>query len=361
MKAYLVAILISLCLFSCSRPEAGNDPKGGSITEASLLNIVPGNGYNVVEVADPWNPGKLLDRYVLVPRGVRPDSLPEGTVIEVPLRSAVVYSSVHSTGIAMLGASGAISGVTDAQYFSSLPNDSVVDLGSSLSPSIEKLITLAPDAILLSPYQNSGFGEIATAGFPIVQMADYMENTPLGRAEWMKFLGLLFGREAEADSVFTAVADRYNSLKAKVEASGERHPKVITEQLTSGTWYVPGGKSYMAHLLRDAGADYPWADNASTGSLPLNVEQVVAKASDADIWLLRTYGYDETRENMLVASSMYRYLKPFSEYAIYGCNTAEYNIFDLMAFRPDSVLGEFVSIFHPSVSSRSPLFYHKVK
>lgn len=191
----IAIFLFALFFASCKSAESDNSSRGEYISDASLLDVSEGDGYTLVKVHDPWNRDKLLDSYVLVPRGTSPDSLPEGTKIEVPLQSAVVYSSVHGTGIAMLGVSDAISGVTDAQYFTHLPNDKVVDLGSSLSPSVEKLLTLSPDAILLSPYQNSGFGEIATLGVPIVQMADYMENTPLGRAEWVKFLGMLLIRK----------------------------------------------------------------------------------------------------------------------------------------------------------------------
>lgn len=165
-------------------------------------------------------------------------------------------------------------------------------------------------------------------------MADYMENTPLGRAEWIKFLGLLFGREQEADSIFTYVSAKYDAMRAIVAQSSDAKPKVLTEQLTSGVWFVPGGDSYMSHLLQDAGANYPWAEDKSTGSLQLNVEQVLTKAGDADVWIVRTYGYDESRDNMLTASDMYRHFKAFNDDGIYGCNTATSNIFDILAFRP---------------------------
>ncbi len=357
---YLLFALFLLPLCSCGGHHNASVSQNDSTTEARLLAITKNDGYTLVEVADPWNEGKVLDRYVLIPRGNRPDTLPEGTVIEVPLRSAVVYSSVHTFGLEMLGAEDAVTGVADAQYFSKLPNEKVVDIGSALSPSIEKLITLAPEAILLSPYQNSGFGDVAHTSIPIIQMADYMENTPLGRAEWLKFLGLLFGKEHEADSVYNEVAAKYMDLAQKVEKDGSRRPKVLTEQLTSGVWYVPGGRSYMAHLLHDAGGEYPWSADTSTGSVPLSVEEVLATAGDADIWLLRTYGYDESRKNMLTASDLYRHFKPFTSGGIYGCNTAATNIFDIMAFRPDSVLGEYVRVLHPGMLPGEPKFFHKV-
>lgn len=362
MKLFFRAIISILCLglMSCSHPSAQTSPRDGIIQEASFLKIYKYDGYTKVEVADPWNYGKLLDTYLLVSPEADIDTLPRGTIIRVPLHRAVVYSSVHTTGMEMLEASDAVAAVADGEYFSTLPNPDVVDIGASLSPSIEKLIAVAPDAILLSPYQNSGFGEVQSLGVPLVQMADYMETTPLGRLEWLKFLGLLFGQEQKADSAFEAISTRYKELRDKVAAAGEKSPKVITEQLNSGTWFVPGGNSYMAHMLRDAGADYPFSDNASTGSVPLSIEEVMTRAADADFWLIRTYGYEETRGNLLSASTLYRHLKPFAQDAIYGCNTAQTNIFDLMAFRPDSVLAEYVSIFHPSLSTSKPKFFKKI-
>jgi len=357
-----IILLIALAFFvSCKDNRVEKQDKGERIACAKLLNIVDGNGYTVVEVSDPWNAGKLLDRYVLVARGSEADSLPEGTKIEVPLTSAIVYSSVHTYGIEAIGADDAVTGVADAQYFSKLPDEKVVDIGSSLSPSIEKVIQLAPQAIILSPYQNSGFGDIARTGISIVQMADYMENTPLGRAEWIKFLGLLFGRENQADSMYEAVCANYEKLRERIAESAKTRPRVLTEELTSGVWYVPGGDSYMAHLLQDAGGDYPWRDDKSTGSLQLNIEAVLAEAGDADVWIVRTYGYDETRDNMLAASEMCRHFKAFKTDGIYGCNTSATNIFDLMAFRPDSVLKEYASILHPALAGSQLRFFKKIK
>ncbi len=359
---HYIIIIIALAFFaSCKDNRVETQEKGERTACAKLLNIVDGKGYIVVEVSDPWNSGKLLDRYVLVARGSEVDSLPEGTKIKVPLTSAVVYSSVHTYGIEAIGAENAVTGVADAQYFSKLPNEKVVDIGPSLSPAVEKVIQLAPQAIILSPYQNSGFGDIARTGIPIVQMADYMENTPLGRAEWIKFLGLLFGREHQADSMYEAVSARYEKLRGKVAESAEKKPRVLTEQLTSGVWYVPGGDSYMAHLLQDAGGDYPWKNDKSTGSLQLNIETVLAEAGDADVWIVRTYGYDETRDNMLAASELYRHFKAFRADGIYGCNTAATNIFDIIAFRPDSVLAEYAGILHPALVDTQPRFFKRIK
>lgn len=365
MRALMAITFFTLLkmLTSCAAEHTASAPSGADeCPEAELLSLTRHDGYTVAEVNDPWNAGKLLDRYVLVPTGADTAgmALPPGTLLRVPLTSAAVYSTVHGRGFDELGARGAITGVCDAEYFASMGLDSsVVDLGPSLGPSVERLRLLAPQAIVLSPYQNSGFGEVALAGIPIVQMADYMETTPLGRAEWIKFIGELTGRRAEADSLYAAVSEEYCRLREVAAAAESPRPKVLTEQLTSGVWYVPGGASYMARMIADAGGEYPWADDAHTGSLQLDIERVMARAADADIWLLRTYGYTETASNMLQASGLYRHFSAFPS-GVYCCDSKASPIYDVMAFHPEAVLADFIAIFHPDAALRQPVFYNKI-
>ncbi len=362
MKTNFLYILIIALLCSCSGEQKSLTEGVDECPQAQLLSLTRHDGYTLAEVQDPWNDGKLLDRYVLVPADADTYgmNLPDGTLLRVPLTSAAVYSSVHGRGFDEVGARSVITGVCDADYFpASLLDSAVVDLGPSLSPSVERMRALAPQAIVLSPYQNSGFGEVALTGIPIVQMADYMETTPLGRAEWIKFIGELTGRRHQADSIYSAVSEEFNRLRDMAAAAASPRPKVLTEQLTSGVWYVPGGASYMAHLIADAGGDYPWASDTHTGSLQLDVERVMAQASDADVWLIRTYGYMESRPNMLQASGLYRHFKAFDS-GLYGCDSKVSPIYDVMAFHPEVVLADFIAIFHPDAGLPQPVFYKKI-
>ena len=190
---------IMLLFTSCFRGghDAGStlDTQDSVITAARLLSIQRTADYTVVTVGDPWR-GGVLHRYVLVPRDADlPKDLPEGTIVRTPVNRALVYSSVHTSLLNELGAIDAVRGVVDSQYFidsyitQGLATGKIADCGNSMNPTVEKVIDMQPDAIMLSPYQDASYGQIAKLDIPIIECADYLEYDPLGRAEWIKFYG----------------------------------------------------------------------------------------------------------------------------------------------------------------------------
>lgn len=373
MKYFYLCIIsaVMACMAGCggSGSNASESGVGDTLTRhASLLTIVDRGGWVDVAVADPWNEGRQLARYALVHRdSVMPDSLPEGAVtVTVPLRRSVVYSAVHTSPIVELGAVDAIAGVADAQYF--WPGDTIsalvasgriVDIGNSMQPTMERVLELQPDAILLSPYENAGHGEIALSAAPLIECADYMEATPIGRAEWVLLLGELYGRRDEARAILDGVIDGYGDLVYKVGRSELPAPTVITEMPQSGVWYVPAGGSYMSRMLADAGGVNPWADEAGAGSLQLDAEAVLAKGEDAGVWLVRTFGFDAGLSTLVDATPLSREFKAFKNGCVYGCNTAEAPIYNDIAFHPERVLADYVAIFHPDVMEGYALRYYK--
>ena len=189
-----------------------------------------------MELRNPWDTLKTLHTYILTDRdNTDTGNLPEGTVVRTPLSNAIVYSSVHNSLLAETGAIESIAGVCDIQYIkhpqikTMYEKGSIADCGSSMSPDIEKIIDLNADAVLLSPFENSGgYGRIESIGIPIIECADYMETSPLGRAEWMKFYGLLTGKEEETYSFFRKIEQEYLTLKHMTKDVHHR-PTVITE------------------------------------------------------------------------------------------------------------------------------------
>ncbi|MDE6528116.1 MAG: ABC transporter substrate-binding protein, partial [Muribaculaceae bacterium] len=226
---------------------------------------------------------------------------------------------------------------------------------------IEAVVALSPDAILLSPFENAGHGVLAQTGIPIIECADYMESTPKGRAEWVKFLGLLYGCGAQADSIYRDVAAAYDTIVSRVAQCDAPRPVVLTEMLTDGYWFVPGGGSYMARLLQDAGAEYPWSNDRSTGSLQLDFSSVYARAADADFWLIRTYGHDLTLDDMRSVYLLNSQFKAFKEGNVYVANTAEVPLFEEFPFHPEKLLEEYARIFHPDVAGESLRYFHRVR
>lgn len=365
MKKLVYGLLCIVLLAACSQktevaPEA--------LQYASGLAIKKYDSYTEVTVFDPWSKGEILQTYLLVAKDSElPDALPAGTVVRTPINNVLVYSDVHARAIKELGCVNSVGGVCDARFFktqeivSGLASGKVVDCGMSANPSVEKIVSSSPEAIMLSPFQNAGYGVLSNLGIPIIEFAEYMEQTPLGRAEWIKFLGLLYGKEEVADSIFASVEERYDSLVVLAKDM-ETRPKVLTETVTSGVWYVPGGKSYKAAMFRDAGADYPWSDDMSSGSLSLDFSQVLDKAQDADIWLITTYGQELTRKSLLEIYPHNDQFAAYGDQGIYYANSSECGIFEETPFHPDLLLKEYVKLFHPELLPDYQFrYYHPIK
>lgn len=346
----MMTIIVSGCNGKTDNNAAGND---SVITHAKLLSLVRNNGYTVATISDPWNDGQVLQRYVLVPAdSTLPGELPEGVLVRTPLRHALVYSSVHTSLFKELECWDAVAGVTDSQFFNDddvtrgIASGAITDCGSSMQPTVEKVIAMNADAILLSPYQDASYGHITQLGVPIIECADYMEYTPLGRAEWIKFYGELLGKRALADSIFTAVTSRYNSICDRVKKQGGKRPVVLTENVINGVWNVPGGQSYMARLIADAGGDFPWADDTHTGSLSLDFNQVLARAQKADVWLIKSFSI-KSLNDLRNSYGLNSEFDAFKHHRVYGCDTNETHFFERFPFHPDLLLKEYHLLFYP--------------
>lgn len=354
---FILPALLAM-LSGCGSSSSTSADVGGDtvMTQSTLLEIVDREGYSVATVKNPWDTAAVLATYILVPREMSADSvaqLPKGTVVRVPLEKSLVYSGVHGGAIEELGRLDAIAAVADGEYVTlpsiktRLSSGKIKDVGSSMSPSVEAIVELSPDAIITSPYNNSGHGAIESLGVPIIEMADYMEPTPLGRAEWIKFIGRLYGEVSMADSIYNSVVNAYSDTKAKVEAANEK-PVAITEQPVSGVWTLPGGGSYAAAMLADAGAVYPWSDNPSAGSIELDPAAVLDRAENADFWFIRSFGPLSLADlcgNFPLANRF----KAVKDGGVYVCDTSASPLFDEFPFHPERLLRDYATIFHPDL------------
>lgn len=366
------AMLAGVALCACKREASFTYTEAGAADtlthHAQYLTIADcGGGLVRVDIVNPWDEDKMLARYALVDRdSVVPDTLsPEIVVIRTPVDRAAVFSSVHTAAFDELGALGQLAAIADRQYFT--PDDTVsvllgkgdiVDLGTAASPSVELLAASGVKAVLRSPMQGVA-GAKYPAGVAAVECADYMEPTPIGRAEWILLLGELTGKRQEARDILDKVIDNYSSLVFKAGSATTPRPKILAETEYSGVWYVPQGGSYMARLYADAGADWPWADTTGSGSLSLSLEEVAAKALDADLWLVRSYGYETTTSTLKALNPRYTAFEAWKRGNIYSCDTEKRNIFNDVAFHPDKVLAEYIAIFHPELMPGYELQYFK--
>lgn len=374
MMKYKILIFCSICIAVLLLSACGGRGRTASFSGrgdtlevkfAENLCIVSYDGYKVATLRNPWDTLKTLQTYIIIGKGQpMPANLPEGTLVRVPLQNAVVYSSVHCSLIDRLGALESIGGVCDLKYIK-MPEiqervrvGRVTDAGSGLNPDIEKIIDLNPDGILLSSFENNGgYGRIEKLGVPIIECADYMETSSLGRAEWMKFYGLLFGQYERADSAFAAVEEEYLSLKEKVDKQ-EGRPSVFSELKNGAAWYVPGGRSTMGRIYADAGGDYVFSYLDNSGSSPMNFETVLDKAQDADIWLVKyNSGQDKTYRELQGEYAPYARFKAFQDKHIYGCNTAKVPYYEEIPFHPEWLLKDLIKIFHPQLAEGYELKY----
>ena len=340
--------------------------QGDSVFFAKGFQIETHDGYTLATVRNPWNNRLALQRYVLVSKSdALPEILPEGVLIRTPLARTVCYGSVQCVFLSELDALRTLVGVCEPQYINipyvreNIQNGKIVDLGQAGNPDLEKIMLIEPEALFTAPIENSGYGQATKLGIPFIECVDYMESTPLGRAEWIRFLALFFEGKEIADSLFRETVDRYNEL-VRLSATVDKQPSVFAETVYSGIWYQPGGNSYIAQLFRDAGADYLWKGDTNTGSIGLTFETVLEKAEKADFWLIKYNNlYDMTYRKLVQENPNYALFDAYKKRNIYICNTGKVPYYEELPIHPDLILKDMVLIFHPELLPDYQLRYYK--
>ncbi len=350
---FLLAALVTSC---GSRGEKLNDGNGAiGFKYAQLLKVDSTSEVPSFAVADPWQHGKVLQKVSTAK----------------PLNRVVVFTTSHCQLLYYLGMADKIVGVCDSRYI--LIKDiqrrlklkdgekgRIVDCGNSMSPNVERIISLKPDAIILSPYEGMSLGQLEKLGIPIIQAADYMETSSLGRAEWMCYYGRLLGCGERADSLFNVVDSTYQSLKAYA-AKLPQGLSVLTERKTGDIWYTPGGESTIGVTIRDAHGGYAFADDKHSGSLALSFEQILAKAGESDVWAFKFNGTKMmTKADLLKEFHGYEALKAFKTGNIYECNCSLIPYFEEVSWRPDYLLREMIQLLHPGENLGGLRYYKKL-
>ena len=378
MRHWKLSLLLYSCvavsLLSCGRRTAAEPQTAGDslfMKYSTLLSIAEYDGYTLATIKNPWKPGKLLHQYALVPRtsDIRHQTsiLPEdATVIEVPIQRAAVFTTVHCALLTEFGLGDRIVGVADSKYIKipyiheHIAKGRIVDCGNGLNPVVEKIMDVKPDVIMLSPFENSGgYGKTEEIGIPLIECAEYMETSPLGRAEWMRFYGLLFGVGEKADAMFHEVDSCYTALKQQATEAGEGR-SVIVDKVVGSVWYMPGGRSTIGQMIQDAGGRYPWANDEQSGSLALPFESVLEHGGESDVWMLR-YSSDHEWDyrELLSGHQGYGQLRAFREKEVYGCNVEQSKFYEETPFHPNYLLNDFIQILHPDIIGTSSLRYYK--
>lgn len=379
-----ICLLFTMVLFGCeeksqNKPTETDSPSKIeiSIKHARGFSVYRDTaGYTVLNIHKPW-PGATRDfRYALVPRE---RSLPEhllasdfDAVIQVPVQRLVLTSTTHVPALEALAADSVLVGFPGLDYISSEKTRQRIDaglieeLGANDQINTERVIALQPELVV-------GFGiteaprayqGIMKAGISVIYNGDWTEASPLGKAEWIKFFGLLLGREAEAETYFEGVNRDYTEARDMAAEVGLR-PKVLSGALYRDVWYTPGGESWAAAFIADAGADYLWADTGGSGSLSLSLESVLERADDADVWIAPSQfgSFIEMRE----ANPHYEKIRAFREGRIYTYANALGASGGMLYFeqapgRPDLVLKDLIYHIHPGLlSGYEPTFFQPLE
>lgn len=398
IKNIIFGALVVLLVVACQGGKTASGEGGDTLQMkyAELLTIVKHNdgAYTEAIIENPWKKGTTLHKYILVPKGNEGDetvarlkddirenaTLQMGShcdIVRTPLESNVVFTAPHCQLMYELGCKNAITGVCDKDYInipdikervklsdgkaSTSDTDKVIiDCGSSMQPDIERIIALKPEGLFISPFENSGgYGKLDKLHIPIIETADYMETSPLGRAEWMKFYGLLFKSEERSDSLFSSIEKEYLALKAEA-AKLPQGLSILTERKMGSVWYVPGGKSTMGILLKDANAKYIFADDTHSGSLAYGPERILSKGTQVDVWAFKYFGGNAlSKSDLLAEYEGYKASKTFNQNSIYQVDTSTQPYFELTSFHPEILLREFIILAHPKATQFGKLRFYQ--
>lgn len=387
----IIPLALSLCLLlgvAGCKPKAGGSQErpaqadGGRqvpadtasvpvVTYARGFRVTPGaGGIRLVDIQDPQHTAGQCYRFALVPRGAAADGVPDGyTVVRTPVRSVICMTSLQLSNFIALGACDRVTGITSTRHLFNetmqrqLADGHTVKIGIEGNFDNERVMSMSPDIIFISPFKRGGYEGVRETGIPLVPHLGYKEMTPLGQAEWVKLVGLFIGMEREAADRFAAIEQRYNELAARADSVRKR-PVVFSGELRGGNWYAVGGQSFLAQLFRDAGADYFLKNDPRSGGVTLDFETVYSQADKADYWRIvnsyeGTFSYDALKS----MDPRYADFRAFRERGIIYCNMRQKPFYESMPMQPDAVLADLIHVFHPGLlpPDYQPVYYERLK
>ncbi|MEX2230912.1 MAG: ABC transporter substrate-binding protein [Cyclobacteriaceae bacterium] len=375
IKILWFAVLLQLFLIACNNQRSEEKNFRGQ-SGATILKYAEGfkvsmlGNSKLVEVTYPFQGATSGYSYLLVPRGeVPPEHEAETKVIYTPLESVVCTSTTHIPLLDYLGETDKLTGFPTTDYISSgkmrtrIDAGKVMDLGVDKGMNLERLAVLKPGAVM-GYTMSSDYGQfkkIESLGIPVVINGEYLEQHPLGRAEWIKFMGLFFNKEKQADSVFAVIEKNYQQAKTEVNENSKR-PSVLSGIVYGDAWFLPGGQNYAAKLFKDSGCRYLWEDTESNGFLQLSFELVYAKARDADLWI--GTGTYKTLAEIRVADHRYTRFEAFERKRVYNYDARKgekggNEFLELGYLRPDLILMDLVKISNPDLLPGHDLYFHR--
>lgn len=366
MKISKLLVVFLLLMISCKNESTQEKVEENSKNESFQIDYAKGfeveifDNYTILKITKPWPDADKTFTYLLQKSDleVEPD-IDYDVKINTPLKKLVVTSTTHIPSLEALGVLDKLVGFPNTDYISTesartlIDKGKIKDVGQNESLNTEMLIALQPDAIVSFAVkgQNKSLERVKQAGIPVLYNADWVEAHPLGKAEWIKFFGLLFDKSKESQQIFNSIKTEYE--KAKTLASKvENKPRVLSGALWKDQWYLPGGDSWQAHLITDANANYIYKDTENNGSLSLSFESVLNDAKDAEFWIAPAQYTSYSQ--MLDQHAHYQEFKAFENKNIFTFakekgETGGVIYYEMAPHRPDWVLKDLINIFHPHI------------
>lgn len=364
--------LLSICiLFSCSSEIKTQNLKSQhiSLSNAKRFAITKENNVTVLQLLGNKTDSAVTATFVLY-SSTKPTNYPNAYFIKTPVSKVACMSSIYTTMLAKLGVEKTIVAIDNVDYYNnnfiqqSVKKHAIIELSKGPTINIEQTLALNPDLILTFGMGNPSKDvdkKLASSNIPIVISLDHLEETPLARAEWIKFFACFFNKELLADSLFNQTEERYLKLK-KLSANQALKPTVLTEIKYGDTWYVPGGDSYVSNLISDAGGSYLWKKEKKTGSIPLPFETVYSKAKDCDLWI--NLFQVNTKKELLSYDNRYSLFNAYQKNRLFNNNKTQNkkgysNFWEAGIVNPDEVLADLISIITPTILPNHKLLYYK--
>jgi iron complex transport system substrate-binding protein len=375
-----LVLAIVILLISCvnSKKETVQDKNAKSISNkikfAQGFTLEDYNSFTYIVVFNPWQKEDTLATYLLIKDSVNPAIVKNRVdyIIHVPVKNITSLSSTYLGMLNILGESNLVNAATEAHMiydsvlYSRYLHGSLTNLGESIQLNMESIIGNAPALVMKYLYggKDASDNKLIEAGIPVAYNLEYLEKTPLGRAEWLKFTASFVNKSILADSVFNETVNSYNRL---TELTGKvlKKPTVLDGSCYKGVWYEAGGNSYPARLYKDAGADYYWKNDSSMGTLPLSLEVILDKQVNSDFWIGPSAG---SKDELLSIESRYALLKAFREDNVYQFSkrinpNGGLDYYESGVMHPDILLKDLIWVFHPELldSSYEPVYLKKVQ
>jgi len=372
-KSILISLSLIFLLISCNESRKNKEIKQ-DFTAQNKLKYAKGfeiqhfKNYKKLVIKAPYKDSKETYEFILT----NSKSSTQLNSIKVPINTIVVTSTTHIPMLELLNVQNSLVGYPNTDYVSSsktrtlINSGKIKELGNEESMNTELLLELKPDVVVGFSINsnNKMFNTIQNFGIPVLLNGDWIEETPLGRAEWIKFFGVLFNKEKEADSIFNDIENNY--LEAKnIALKTTNTPTVISGGLFKDIWNLPAGDSFEAAFLKDANTNYLWENSKGKGSLSLNIENVFEKGKDADIWI--SPSYHSSLEELKATNAIYSKFNSFKKETIYSFNNKRGEkggiiYFEVAPARPDLVLKDLIKIAHPELLKDYEFtFFEKLK